>query len=91
MLDVSVDVSDEEPSDPAYTGVRRGELLALRWADLDVDGSRISIRRSVGVVQTAGVGKRLVEGPTKGKRARTIDLGPGTLEVLRRWRRERAR
>lgn len=74
----------------AYTGMRRGECLALRWSDLDLDKARLSVRRSVGVVNVGGKGKQLVEGPTKGKRARTVDLDPGTLEVLRRWRVERA-
>lgn len=74
----------------AYTGMRRGELLALRWRDLDTDHSRISVRRSVGVVHVEGQGKQIVEGPTKGRRSRVVDLDEQTLEVLRRWRLERA-
>jgi len=74
----------------AYTGMRRGELLALRWRDVDLDGRRLSVRRSVGVIRVEGEGKRLLEGPTKGKRARVVDLDVGTVEVLRRWRAERA-
>lgn len=73
----------------AYTGMRRGELLALQWRDVDLDAGRISVRRSVGVVKVEGAGKQLLEGPTKGKRARVIDLDPGTVDVLRKWRRER--
>lgn len=46
------------------TGMRRGELLALRWRDLDLDGSIISVRRSVGTVKTKGEHQRAVEGPT---------------------------
>lgn len=75
----------------AYTGMRRGELLALRWRDLDVEHARLSVRRSVGVVQVEGQGKQVVEGPTKGKRSRVVDLDDQTLEVLRKWRLERAR
>jgi integrase len=74
----------------AYTGMRRGELLGLRWSDLDLGGARLSVRRSVGVVKVEGVGKTLVEGPTKGKRARVLDLDLGTVEVLRKWRVDRA-
>lgn len=74
----------------AYTGMRRGELLALRWRDLDLDQARLSIRRSVGVVKAKGEGERIVEGPTKSARARVIDLDPDTVELLRRWRVERA-
>ncbi len=36
---------------PAYTGMRRGELLALRWRDIDLDAATISIRRSVGIAR----------------------------------------
>jgi integrase len=27
----------------ATTGMRRGEVLGLRWADVDLDGGRISV------------------------------------------------
>lgn len=74
----------------AYTGARRGEVLALRWRDLDLDAARLSIRRSVGVVKTKGQPELLVEGPTKSARPRVIDLDAGTIETLRRWRLERA-
>ena len=74
----------------AYTGMRRGEMLSLRWRDRELEGASVSVRRSVGVVKVEGQGKRLVEGPTKGKRARTVDLDAGTVAMLRRWRVERA-
>ena len=34
----------------AVTGMRRGELCALRWSDVDVDRGIIHISRSVPVV-----------------------------------------
>src|SRR4051812_31698305 len=37
-----------------YTGMRRGEALALRWRDVDLDAGRIAVRRSLGVVKTKG-------------------------------------
>lgn len=48
------------------TGMRRGELLALRWRDVDLDAATVSVRRSAGVVRVAGEGAPVVEGPTKG-------------------------
>jgi integrase len=74
----------------AYTGMRRGELLALRWHDVDLEHRRLSVRRSVSVVRVPGEGKRLLEGPTKGKRSRVVDLDAVTVDVLRRWRATRA-
>jgi integrase len=39
--------------------VRRGEGLALRWRDVDLDAGRIAVRRSPGVVQTRRQGQQL--------------------------------
>jgi integrase len=72
----------------AYTGMRRGELLALRWRDLDTDAGRLSVRRSVGVVKTKGKGEQVIEGPTKTGRQRSVDLDPHA--ALRGWRLARA-
>lgn len=70
----------------AYTGARRGEVLALRWRDLETDAGRLAVRRSLGLVRVKGEGARLIEGPTKSGRERVVDLDPGTVEVLRRHR-----
>lgn len=74
----------------AFTGCRRGEALALRWRDLDMDGGRLSVRRSAGVVKTKGKGEQVIEGPTKTGRQRTVDLDPQTITALRSWRVARA-
>jgi integrase len=73
----------------AYTGVRRGELLALRWRDIDLKAGTITVRRSVGVVRNNGQGATLKEGPTKTNKPRVIDLDPVTVAVLRAWWRSR--
>ena len=73
----------------AMTGMRRGELLALRWRDIDLDAGTISIRRSVGVIKTKGQPEQIREGPTKTTRPRVIDVDPGTLALLRSWKAER--
>ena len=64
----------------AYTGMRRGELLALPWHDVDLDAATIAIRRSVGVVRNAGEGAEIREASTKtDKSQRVVDIDP------RRW------
>ena len=73
----------------AYTGVSRGELLALRWRDIDLDAGTISIRRSVGIVRVKGQKGILREGPTKTCKPRVVDIDPATAAVLRAWKRER--
>lgn len=74
----------------AFTGMRRGELLTLRWRDVDLDAATVAIRRSVGVVRNAGEGGEVREGSTKtGKSQRVIDIDPATVAVLKSWKRER--
>jgi integrase len=59
----------------AYTGMRLGELLALRWEDVDLERRRVIIHRAV----SAGV-----EGPTKSRQARSLPLADATAAALAR-------
>ena len=73
----------------ASSGARRGELLALRWNDIDLDGARLSIER--GIVR---VGDDLIEQSTKTHQSRRISLDAGTVSALQAHRTrmtERAR
>ncbi len=56
------------------TGLRISEALALRWDHVELDRRAIRVYRSH---KAAG------EGATKGKRFRSVDVGPGLVEVLR--------
>jgi len=62
----------------ASSGARRGELLALRWSDIDLDRETLSIER--GIVR---VGDGLVEQGTKTHQSRRISLDSGTVTSLR--------
>ncbi len=65
-----------------HTGLRRGELLALRQSDLDLRKGLLHVRRSLGRVRD-GEGYAVREAPLKTKHSRrTIDLSPTTVEVL---------
>ena len=64
------------------TGMRRGELLGLRWDDVNLDSGTVAIRRALVVV-----GYEVVVSQTKTDRARVIALDPGTVTILRDWRR----
>lgn len=72
------------------TGMRRGELLALRWQDCDFDAGAISIRRSVGTVRSKGNPQQMVEGTPKNGKARVVDIDPATVAMLRAHRAGRA-
>ena len=71
-----------------YTGMRRGELMGLRWSDLDLDRATVSIGRSVGVVMLDGH-RSMNIGQTKTGKPRVVDLDAGTAGMLREWRKAR--
>jgi integrase len=73
----------------SHTGMRRGEVLGLRWRDVDMDAATITVRRSAGLIRVKGEGAQVVEGLPKTGKPRVIDLDPGTVAVLRTWKRER--
>jgi len=66
------------------TGVRRGEALALRWSDVDLEAATAAIRRSV-----VPVDHHLVFGEPKTERGRRlIGLDPQLVLALREhWQR----
>lgn len=67
----------------AFTGVRRGEALALRWQDVDLDVGRAAVRRNL-----VPVNGRLVFGePKTDKGRRSIALDPDLVTALRGHRR----
>ncbi len=66
------------------TGLRRGELCALRWSDLDLDAARISVTRSASLLN----GEVIIKQP-KTKQSRRNDALPAfVVEALRRHRAE---
>jgi integrase len=73
----------------AMTGMRRGELLALRWRNIDFEAGTIQVRRSVGVIRVKGQKMKLKEGPTKTNKPRVIDIDQATITMLRAYKRER--
>ena len=73
----------------AMTGMRRGEALALRWRDVDLDAATVSVRRSAGMVRNAGEGAGVHEGDTKSGKPRVVDLDHDAAAVLRAYRKDR--
>jgi integrase len=71
------------------TGMRRGELLALRWSDIDLASATIGVRRSVGIIRNKGTKAEVREGRTKTNRPRVVDIDSATVALLRSWKRER--
>lgn len=70
----------------ATTGMRRGEVVGLRWDDVDLDGLRLQVRQSV-----TTTGNRIVTDAPKTRRSRrSIALDDDTVDVLRAHRLRQA-
>jgi integrase len=68
-------------------GLRRGELLGLRWVDVDLNEGVLRVRQTVQRLQGAG----LVFGPPKtGRSQRTIPLPGPSIRSLREHQRGQA-
>jgi len=64
----------------AEAGLRRGEIIGLRWGDVHLDQRRIEVRRSVWHVD----GKR-GEKTAKGRRARRVAISEATVALFAEW------
>jgi len=70
----------------ASTGMRRGELLGLRWVDVDLELARVSVRQTLVLA-----GRQVVISEPKTSRGRrSIALDPRTVAALRAWRAAQA-
>ncbi|MGQ0826013.1 MAG: tyrosine-type recombinase/integrase [Actinomycetota bacterium] len=66
----------------AMTGMRRGEVLGLRWCDVDLDARRLFVNRALHLV-----GTRPIESAVKtGHSRRSIDLDETTVSALHEWK-----
>lgn len=76
----------------ATTGARRGEVLGLRWADVDLDHAVASIRQTVvPLTKASGKGREgRILARTKTDRARVIELDAKTVAALHTWRAKHA-
>ena len=66
------------------TGLRLGELLGLRWSDLELDGGTASISRAAQYLPGTGVTFRQ---PKSARSRRNIALSPETVRTLQEHRR----
>ncbi|WP_258394133.1 site-specific integrase [Halanaerobium saccharolyticum] len=71
-----------------YTGLRRGELLALKWKDIDLDNLRLHVRRSTEVIRKDENNEASLEynEPKTETSIRTVDFDSDTAEVISNYK-----
>ena len=66
------------------TGLRRGELLGLKWEDIDLEKGNLRVKR-----QVARINGEVTEAPLKTKNAyRTLPLAEDTIAVLKQQKKK---
>ena len=66
------------------TGLRRGELLGLKWSDIDLEKGDLRVQRQIGRING-----KIIEMPLKTKNAyRTLPLSVDAIDVLMQQRRK---
>jgi integrase len=68
----------------AYTGIRRGEAMGLRWSDFNFDNQTMSIKR--GLYFDERIKKVIVQTPKTKSSIRTLDVDQETIQILKAWR-----
>ncbi|HEV2236522.1 MAG TPA: tyrosine-type recombinase/integrase [Ktedonobacterales bacterium] len=69
------------------TGMRQGEMLGLRWKDVDLDGHRLRVHVNLQHVKGAdGITRPILKAPKTPHSNRTIVMTPGLVDALRSHR-----
>lgn len=67
----------------AFGGLRRGECLALTWADINFTAGTIRVNKTL----TQGEkGRQIVQAPKTRKGRRTVPMDPKSMKWLKHWR-----
>lgn len=66
----------------AFSGLRKGELYALKWADINFDSNLLNIDKSLGRID----GKAIEKSTKNESSVRTIYLDDETIDIIKQWR-----
>jgi len=85
LHDMDNDIAEVYFRTLAFTGMRKGESLALLWTDINFETNQISITKT----QSQGEhGRLLVNTPKTPTSIRTVDVDPKTIAILKSWRKK---
>jgi len=65
------------------TGLRQGELLGLRWSDIDLEAGKLAVRRALMAGSVGSRGGAVFDAP-KNNKSRTVKLTSSAVEALKR-------
>lgn len=68
----------------AYTGLRQGEALALKWSDIDFENKKITVNKTAARIKE----KQTLQTPKTKNSKRVISIDPTTLSILRSWKKD---
>lgn len=68
----------------AYTGLRKGEALALQWADIDFVSKKINVDKTLA---SGKHGELLIQTPKSKASNRTLSIDQHTIDLLKKWQK----
>lgn len=68
----------------AYTGLREGEALALKWSDIDFENKKITVNKTAVRIKE----KQTLQTPKTKNSKRVISIDPTTLSILKSWKKD---
>ena len=73
----------------AYTGMRKGEALALSWEDLDIENKTVNVNKNC--VYNSLTKRKMIQTPKTEASIRKISLDNKTVSVLQQWHLRQSR
>lgn len=70
----------------AYSGMRRGEIIALEWSDIDFDKRTLRINKAIGQDYRNGHAVKYEKGTKNDPSNRTISIDQNTLDILKLYK-----
>ena len=71
----------------AYTGIRKGECLALTWNDIDFKNNTLTVNKTISVGLN---NKQIIQDPKSFNSFRTMSIDTNTMTILKKWKTEQA-
>lgn len=68
-----------------FGGFRRGELIALKWTDIDFDNNTVSINKAFAKTKSQG---QILKSPKTVSGIRTVVLPSSCFDLLKKWKAE---